>query len=145
MSDTSPAFGTEQIEALILRASFHRWLGLKVLHVADSLIEIKAVWREEWIADPNRRHTHGGILSALIDIGASWALVSRLGTVSPTIDLRTDYHSLAFQGDLIVKGSALKFGRRLSTAEACILTVEGKVIASGRGVFLTEHPTGLKT
>lgn len=140
MSDASPALGAEQIEALILRAPFHRWLGLEVVHAADGLIEMKAIWREEWIANADRRHTHGGILAALIDIGANWALATKLGTGSPTIDLRTDYHSPAFQGDLIVKGSVLKFGRRLSTAEACILTAEGKAVASGRGVFLTERP-----
>lgn len=139
MSVINSAVDAAQIEALILRAAFHRWLGLKVVHVADGIIDLKATWREEWIANADRRHTHGGILAALIDIGANWALASKLGTGSPTIDLRTDYHSAAFQGDLIVKGSVLKFGRRLSTAEARILTVDGNLVASGRGVFLTER------
>ena len=38
-----------------------------------------------------RRFTHGGILAALIDLAADWALVRQTGRGVPTIDMRVDY------------------------------------------------------
>lgn len=37
-----------------------------------------------------RRFTHGGILAALIDLAAGWALVRQTGRGVPTIDMRVD-------------------------------------------------------
>ena len=62
----------EQVQALITRAPFHQWLGLSVLAVTDTSIEIKATWREEWVVNTERRYTHGGILAALIDLAADY-------------------------------------------------------------------------
>ena len=69
-------------------------------HVHDDGIEIKAKWREEWVVNPQRRYTHGGILAALIDIGADLAMVRHTGRGVPTIDMRVDYHAPAMPGDL---------------------------------------------
>jgi uncharacterized protein (TIGR00369 family) len=54
----------------------------------------------------------------------------------PTIDLRIDYHRLAKEGDLHVRGEVIKHGRQFSTCEAKI-TQDGKLIASGRGTYIT--------
>ena len=45
----------------------------------DDGIELKAKWREEWVVNPDRRYTHGGILAALVDLAADWALVEAHG------------------------------------------------------------------
>ena len=63
MSDAA-TLTLEQVEALVTRAPFHKWLGLKVIAVHDDGIEIKATWREEWVVNVERRFTHGGILAA---------------------------------------------------------------------------------
>ena len=65
----------ERVQALITRGPYHQWLGLKVIAVHDDGIEINATWREEWVVNPERRYTHGGILAALVDLGADWAMV----------------------------------------------------------------------
>ena len=57
----------EKVQALITRAPFHQWLGLQVTALHDDGIELKAKWREEWVVNPDRRYTHGGILAALVD------------------------------------------------------------------------------
>src|SRR5499427_9514628 len=54
-------------------------------------IEIRAKWRGEWVVSVERRFTHGGILAALIDLAADWALVRQTGRGVPTIDMRVDY------------------------------------------------------
>ena len=87
----------EQVQEIVTRAPFHKWLGLKVIAVHDDGIEIKATWREEWVVNVDRRFTHGGILAALIDLGADWAMVRKLGRGVPTIDMRVDYHAVAPQ------------------------------------------------
>jgi uncharacterized protein (TIGR00369 family) len=136
MSD-SPTPSVEQVQALITRAPFHQWLGLSVQSVDADAIELRATWREEWVVNPERRYTHGGILAALIDLAADWALVSRTGRGVPTIDMRVDYHRAAMPGDLIVRGRVLKAGGQFSSAEAQVFDLDGKLLASGRGVYAT--------
>ena len=92
----------------------------------DDGIEIKATWREEWVVNIERRFTHGGILAALIDLGADWAMVRKLGRGVPTIDMRVDYHAIALPGDLTIKGKVVRMGGQFSTAEALDLRRAGQ-------------------
>ena len=127
----------EALQQRIIRAPYHQWLGLKVLSVEPDAVELRATWREEWVANAERRHTHGGILAALVDLAADWALFSRLGRAAPTIDMRVDYHRAAAPGDLVAQGKVLKFGSQFSVCEAKVLDTAGRVIASGRGTYFT--------
>jgi uncharacterized protein (TIGR00369 family) len=126
-----------EVEALLRRGPFHQWLDLKVLSVGEGVIEIRAHWREEWVVNPDKKYTHGGILAALVDLAADWALVSKTGRGVPTVDLRVDYHRAAMPGDLTVKGQVIKFGSQLSVAEAKVFDQDGALCASGRGVYST--------
>jgi uncharacterized protein (TIGR00369 family) len=130
----------EHVQALVTRAPFHQWLGLTVLAVGDDSIEIKATWREEWVVSVERRYTHGGILAALIDLAADFALVKQTGRGVPTIDMRIDYHRAAMPGDLIARGKVIRAGSQFSTAEAEIFDLDGKLLASGRGTYFTAPP-----
>ena len=112
----------------------------QVLAVHDDGIELKATWREEWVVNPERRYTHGGILAALIDLAADWAMVKKTGRGVPTIDLRVDYHGAAMPGDLIARGKVVRGGSQFSTAEAQIFDADGKLLASGRGTYFTAPP-----
>ncbi len=127
----------QELEARLLKAPFHRWLGLSIVEVTPEEITIRAPWREEFVVNAEAGYTHGGILAALIDIVADYALAARLGRPFPTIDLRVDYHRPAMQGDLICKGRILKLGGQISSAEASIFDGKGRLLASGRGVYLT--------
>ena len=142
MSEQSPKLTAEQVEAMLRRGPFHQWLDLKVLSLDEGEIELKATWREEWVVNPDRRYTHGGILATLVDLTADWALVSRTGRGVPTVDLRVDYHRAAMPGDLTAKGMVVKFGGTLSVAEAKVYDSEGNLCASGRGVYMTAPPKG---
>jgi uncharacterized protein (TIGR00369 family) len=130
----------DQVEQLLTRGPFHRWLGLKVLAVQADGIELKATWREEWVVNPDRRYTHGGVLAALVDVAADWAMVTRTGRGVPTIDMRVDYHAAAMPGDLIARGRIVKWGNQFSVAEAQVFDESGKLLASGRGTYLTAPP-----
>jgi uncharacterized protein (TIGR00369 family) len=129
----------EEAQALVDRGPYARWLGIKVLVFEEEGVEVKATWREDWIANPTLQQTHGGILAALIDFGGDFALVPHLGRFVPTIDMRVDYHRLAKQGDLTVKGRVIKLGRQFSVCEAEIRDTAGELIASGRGTYITSE------
>jgi uncharacterized protein (TIGR00369 family) len=130
----------DKVQELITRAPYHQWLGLKVIAVHDDGIEVKATWREEWVVNPERRYTHGGVLAALVDLGADWAMVKKTGRGVPTIDMRVDYHAAAMPGDLTVRGRIVRMGSQFSTAEAHVFDAQGKLIASGRGTYFTAPP-----
>ncbi|MEO9162167.1 MAG: PaaI family thioesterase [Casimicrobiaceae bacterium] len=134
------ALTVEQVQSLIARGPFHRWLGLEVVSVGDGEIEIKATWREEWVVNPERKYTHGGILAALVDLTADWALISRTGRGVPTIDMRVDYHRVAMPGDLTARGKLVRWGSQYAVSEAQVLDKDGALIASGRGVYFTAPP-----
>lgn len=130
----------EQVGALINRAPFHRWLGLEVVEFAEGVFAAKAKWREDWVVNPERRYTHGGILAALVDLAADWALASKMGRGVPTIDLRVDFHRAAMPGDLVAKGRVVKWGSQFSVAEAQVFDARDALVASGRGVYATSTP-----
>jgi uncharacterized protein (TIGR00369 family) len=90
--------------------------------------------------NPQRRYTHGGILAAIIDLTADWALVAHTGRGVPTIDMRVDYHRAAMPGDLTAKGRIVKLGSQFSVSEASVYDKDGALLASGRGVYLTAPP-----
>ncbi|MFL5105665.1 MAG: PaaI family thioesterase, partial [Xanthobacteraceae bacterium] len=117
----------ERVQEVVTRGAYHQWLGLKVMAVHDDGIELTATWREEWVVNPERRYTHGGVIAALIDLAADWALIRRVGRGVPTIDLRVDYHNAAMPGDLTARGRIVKFGSQFSTCEAQVFDQEGKL------------------
>ena len=131
----------ERVQQMITRGPYHQWLGLKVLALGEDSIEISATWREEWVVNPDRRYTHGGVLAALVDLTADWALVSKMGRPAPTIDMRVDYHRAAMPGDLTAKGRIVKYGSQFSVCEAQIFDKDGQLVASGRGTYFTAPPT----
>ncbi len=138
MSEALPS--VEQVQSMINRAPFHQWLGLHVVRVAEGEIDVRATWREDWIVNPDRRYTHGGVLAALVDLAADWALVSRAGRGVPTIDMRVDYHRAAMPGDLVARGRLVKWGSQFSVSEATVSAEDGTLLASGRGTYFTAPP-----
>jgi uncharacterized protein (TIGR00369 family) len=132
----------ERVQELVTRAPYHQWLGLKVVALHDDGIELRATWREEWVVNPERRYTHGGVLATLIDLGADWAMVKKTGRGVPTIGLRVDYHSPAMPGDLTIHGKVVHMGGQFSVSEARVFDAQGKLLASGRGTYYTAPPKG---
>jgi uncharacterized protein (TIGR00369 family) len=133
-------FTIEALEQRLAVGPFNRWLGFKVLKMDDHGLELKATWREEWVVNPDRRYTHGGVLAAIIDVAADYAIAVQVGRPVPTIDIRVDYHKAAMPGDLIAKAKVVRMGGQYSTAEAYVYDQEGALVASGRGTYFTAPP-----
>ena len=129
--------GVEKLQELISRGPFNQWLNFTVLKSDADGVEIRAAWREEWVVNVERRYTHGGILAAIVDVAADYAIAGKLGRPVPTIDMRVDYHKAAMPGDITAKGRVVRMGSQYSTAEANVYDQEGSLVASGRGTYFT--------
>ena len=132
--------GVESLQELITRGPFNRWLNFTVMRADHDGIEVRATWREEWVVNPQRRYTHGGILAAIVDTAADYAIAASLGRPVPTISVRVDYHRAAMPGDLTARAQVVRMGSQYSTAEAYVYDTEGQLVASGRGTYFTAPP-----
>ncbi len=132
--------GIEKLQELITRGPFNQWLNFTLVKAGEDGVEMRAAWREEWVVNPERRYTHGGILAAIVDVAADYAIAARLGRPVPTIDLRVDYHKAAMPGDITAKARVVRMGNQYSTAEAYLYNPEGELVASGRGTYFTAAP-----
>jgi len=112
-------------------------MGLKIVDIDEEKIEITMTWREEMISNPKARVTHGGILGALVDVTADFMIAAKLGAPAPTVDMRVDYHRAAMPGDLKAVGRIIRIGGTFSTAEAEVFDGDGKLVASGRGLYFS--------
>lgn len=135
MAEASVDF--EALDAMVRDAPFHRWLGVTLKSLTADSVEILLPWREEFVSDPVVRYTHGGILAALIDLAGDYAVAAKLGRGVPTVDMRVDYHRAAQPGPLVAHATVIKLGGTLATAEARVFDEQQRLVASGRGVYLT--------
>jgi uncharacterized protein (TIGR00369 family) len=129
--------GFEALAAMVTNSPFHAWLGVHLVRLDDEEIEIAMPWREEFVSHPTIRYTHGGIIAALIDLAADYAIAAKLGRGVPTVDMRVDFHKAAMPGPLVARAAVIKLGGTLATAEARVFDGSGALIASGRGAYLT--------
>ncbi|GIT15139.1 MAG: thioesterase [Gammaproteobacteria bacterium] len=132
--------GVESLQELLSRGPFNQWLNFTVLSADEEGIEVQVTWREEWVVNPDRRYTHGGILAAIVDTAADYAIAANLGRPVPTISVRVDYHKAAMPGDLIAKARVVRMGSQYSTAEAYVYDADDNLVASGRGTYFTAPP-----
>jgi uncharacterized protein (TIGR00369 family) len=140
MSNTR--IGIDRLQQLITRGPFNQWLGFRIVKSDSEGLEVTATWREEWVVNPERRYTHGGILAAIVDTIADYVIAAELGRPVPTIDLRVDYHRAAMPGDLTAKARIVRMGGQYATAEAYVYDKDGALVASGRGTYFTAPPKG---
>lgn len=126
------------LNAIIATSPFNTWLGQDVTQVGDDFIDVRVRWRDEFVGGAKTRHAHGGIFAALINSCGCYALTAQLGRTVPTVDLRCDFHRPAKPGDLFVQARVLKCGATLGSVDVSIRDGEGKLLASGRSVYLTQ-------
>ncbi len=127
----------EKLNERLVANPFNAWMGLKIIDLTEETIEIGLEWRDDMVSNPQARVTHGGILGALIDVAGDFMIAAKVGAPVPTVDLRVDYHRAAAPGDLKAIGRIVRLGSTNSVAEAHVYDGDGRLIASGRGVYFT--------
>lgn len=127
-------------EALQERLSanpFNNWMGMEIQDLTEDELIVTIKWRDEMISNPKARYTHGGILGAMIDTVADFAIAAKVGIPVPTVDLRVDYHRAAAPGDLKCVARVIRLGGTNSVAEGYVYDGDEKLVASGRGTYFT--------
>ena len=134
---TAPKLDFETLAAMVKDCPFHEWLGVELVSLDATGIAIRMPWRAEFVSDPDRGYTHGGVVASLIDLAADYAVAAKLGRGAPTVDMRVDYHRAAMPGPLLARAAVIKLGGTLATAEARVLDEHDELVASGRALFFT--------
>lgn len=137
MTIDDPTSPIARLQAFIDRCPFNRWMGMRALAATPEHVELSVVWREEFVSHPGRQSTHGGVISGIVDAAADYAVALHVGEPVPTVDLRIDFHRTATPGNLRARAKLIHLGGTLATAEASIYSQDGKLVASGRGVYFT--------
>ena len=130
-------YDTENLADVMQIAPFHRWLGLKIVQQNNDHLELEMPWREELVSNPVIGAVHGGILASLIDLTGLYAIIAAGGVARATVDLRVDYHRAATNGPLRAIGQVVKLGKTISTADTRIIDDDERLVASGRGTYLS--------
>jgi uncharacterized protein (TIGR00369 family) len=115
---------------------FQRWLGLQVTEVDEGRMCVTLPWKEDLVSNPNPPTVHGGILASVIDLLGLYSVLTTGSISIATVDLRVDYHRPAGPGDMKAEANIIKLGSKVSTAETKVFGPDGKLLASGRGVYL---------
>lgn len=131
-----PLYDLARIQARLDRTPFNAWLGLRMTAASPEGVALELQARQEFVSTPERQIVHGGVLASLVDAAAFYAVLSATGCLQTTVDLRVDYHASASVGLLRIRGTLVRMGKTLSCAEARVESEAGKLIASGRGLFL---------
>ncbi len=121
------------------QGGFHAALQLKLVEAdQDSgTVTIKAPFQTLFERAPGSRQWHGGPIAAIVDIAADFAIFAQLGHGVPTANMRVDFLRPAVDTDLVARGRVVRVGRTLAVADVEVSGQQNKLIATGRGTYVT--------
>jgi uncharacterized protein (TIGR00369 family) len=86
--------------------------------------------------DAKRGIVHGGIVTSLLDIAATFALIEHTGRDWFTVDLRIDFLRFCRVGPIEVRARALHAGGGVGRATAQLFGEKGQLCAVGSGTWV---------
>jgi uncharacterized protein (TIGR00369 family) len=119
---------------------FWRHLGVEVVDAKEGWIRLRVPVRDD-IRNAANAPVHGGVYSALVDMGVGGALgtlheESAGGVGQTTLDLNVSFLAGAREGDIFAEGRILKRGRSIVFGETTITDAAGRVLAVGRATYM---------
>jgi uncharacterized protein (TIGR00369 family) len=130
-----PALTREDAERMLAGSEVHARVGLEFEEWSSTEVVLR-FHPEAWTRDPATGGVHGGILATALDTAACFAAIAAAGVDCATLDLRCDFLRPALDDEFLVRGTPLRAGRRIAWADATVETLEGRVVAAGRGTFV---------
>jgi uncharacterized protein (TIGR00369 family) len=125
---------------------FNRLLGLKV--ESSDPAKLRFDMRPELIGNPRRQILHGGVISAVLDVAAGFAIylavnkeriisseVDRFPSIG-TIDLRVDYLRPGQGKYFVASGRVVRLGNRVAVAHTEMVNDAGELIATGGAAYM---------
>jgi len=127
---------------------FNRVLGLKVESIDPAAPKLRFDMRPELIGNPARKILHGGVISAVLDTVAGFAIHLAVLSQKPqpaaeshfpaigTIDLRVDYLRPGRGAYFIATGRVVRLGNRVAVAHMELANDAGELIATGGAAYI---------
>ena len=127
---------------------FNKVLGLKVESLDPDAPKLRFDMKPELIGNPRRQILHGGVISAVLDVAAGFAIhlaVAKAKDEDPergnfptigTIDLRVDYLRPGRGKFFIATGRVVRLGNRVAVAHMEMANDTGELIATGGAAYM---------
>lgn len=126
---------------------FNRVLGLRVASFDLRAPAVRFDMRAELIGNPARQILHGGVISAVLDVAAGFAIhVALLERQEPgakiefpkmgTVDLRVDYLRPGRGRHFVASARVVRLGNRIAVAHMEMVNDAGDLIATGSGAYV---------
>jgi len=131
---------------------FNQWLGLRVDSIKATGIDASLMMKPELVGHFAYNRIHGGVISAVLDVMGSLAVMAALGAKhmdeSPakrierfarhsTIDMRVDFLRPGIGDRFLVHTEAVRVGARVSNARMEFRSADGKLLSTGTAAYLT--------
>jgi uncharacterized protein (TIGR00369 family) len=127
---------------------FNRVLGLKVESLDPAAPKLRFDMRPDLIGNARRQILHGGVISAVLDVAAGFAIHlavlkqradsshdGHFPTIG-TIDLRVDYLRPGRGHYFIATGRVVRLGNRVAVAHMELANDTGDLIATGGAAYM---------
>ena len=131
----------QEVRQRIGNSGFQEFLGLQVEAVESGRVEFTIPYHDGLDRGAGDL-VHGGVLASVLDIAATYAVMSAVDTPVPTVDMRIDYLRPATHAELTVIGEIVRIGGTIAVSQAEVHQQrdgETKQIALARNVLSTAH------
>ena len=126
---------------------FNRVLGLKVVSFDPKAPKVRFDMRADLIGNPARQVLHGGVISAVLDVAAGFAIhCAILERHEPeakiefpkmgTVDLRVDYLRPGRGKHFETTARVVRLGSRIAVTHMEMVNDEGELIATGSAAYV---------
>jgi uncharacterized protein (TIGR00369 family) len=133
------------------RISFNEVLGFKVLSFEPQQTLVRIAMRPELVGHYVYGRLHGGVISAVLDATAGFALMLalaekysdedadqvmlRFGKMG-TVDLRIDYLRPGLGKHFNASATVIRLGGRIASTQMRLESDDGKLVATGAGAYV---------
>jgi uncharacterized protein (TIGR00369 family) len=127
---------------------FNKVIGLRVESTDPDAPKLRFDMRPELIGNPRRQILHGGVISAVLDVAAGFAIhlaVSKSREEHATdgqfpsigtIDLHVDYLRPGRGKYFVATGRVVRLGNRVAVAHMELVNDDGELIATGGAAYM---------
>ena len=127
---------------------FNKVIGLRVESTDPDAPKLRFDMRPELIGNPRRQILHGGVISAVLDVAAGFAIhlavirqraesahESHFPTIG-TIDLRVDYLRPGRGHYFVASARVVRLGNRVAVAHMELVNDSAELIATGGAAYM---------
>ena len=126
---------------------FNRVLGLEIESDDPAAPKLRFAMRPELVGNARRGVLHGGVISAVLDVTAGFAIMLALGKdpkpglkrIFPeigTIDLRVDYLRPGRGKHFVATARVVRLGKRIAVTHMELENDKGELISTGAAAYV---------